>query len=274
MFKITALMDNLASDHLSLQAEHGLSFWIESDELKILFDFGNNHKAFDNARMLNIDVSSPDACVCSHAHYDHSSGFPDYLAGTKVNSLLTGPGFFEPKYSWDGIKYTYLGANFDLNLLRSKGVEHRVCEGLCQIAPGCYAAGAFDRTYAMETISPRFVRQTASGFITDDFHDEICLAMDTEKGLVAVVGCSHPGILNMLTTVSSRLSKPIYAVIGGTHLVEADEERVAYTINEMKRMGLGLLGLSHCSGDLAGEVIRQHKDVASCHLAVGESIIL
>ena len=39
-------------------------------------------------------------------------------------------------------------------------------------------------------------------------------------------------------------------------------------------LGLGLLALSHCSGELAREAISRHKDVIGCHLAVGESIVL
>ncbi|MBE6907349.1 MAG: MBL fold metallo-hydrolase [Ruminococcaceae bacterium] len=267
-------MDNLNSDHHSLHAEHGLSLWIQSGHTRILFDFGNNKKAFQNARMLSIDLSELDFSVCSHSHYDHSGGFPDFLDWVKVKSLITGPGFFEPKYSFDGTKYTYLGASFDLKFLQQHAISHRVCEGLYKLTDGCYAIGDFQKTYPMETIPQRFVRQTEQGFIRDYFEDEICLALETEKGIVVVVGCSHPGILNILRTVTQRLNQPVYAVIGGTHLVEADEERIQYTVSEMKRMGLKLLALSHCSGDLAERIIQADSDVVGCHLAVGESIVL
>lgn len=267
-------MDNLNSNHHGLHAEHGLSFWIQSGHSNLLFDFGTNKKTFQNAKMLSIDLSQMNFCVCSHSHYDHSGGFPDLLDLVKVKTLITGPRFFEPKYSFDGTKYTYLGAGFDFKFLQQQAVSHQICEAVCKLADGCYAIGGFQKTYPMETIPQYFVRQTEQGFVRDDFGDEICLALETEKGLVVVAGCSHPGILNILETVTQKLNQPIYAVVGGTHLVEADEGRIRYTVSEMKRMGLKLLALSHCSGELAEQVVRADSDVMGCHLAVGESIVL
>ena len=267
-------MDNLSSDHHGLQAEHGLSFWIQSGHTNLLFDFGNNKNTFQNAKMISIDLSQADFCVCSHSHYDHSGGFPDLLDWVQVTSLITGPGFFEPKYSFDSTKYTYLGAGFDFKFLQQHAISHQICETMCKLADGCYAIGGFQKTHPMETIPQYFVRQTEQGFVRDDFNDEICLALETEKGVVVVVGCSHPGILNILETVTQRLNQPIYAVVGGTHLVNADVGRIRYTVTEMKRMGLKLLALSHCSGELAERVVQADSDVMSCHLAVGESIVL
>jgi hypothetical protein len=64
------------------------------------------------------------------------------------------------------------------------------------------------------------MKATDNGIVADDFADEICLVMETAKGLVVLVGCSHPGILNMISTIHERLHKPIYGVIGGTHLMK------------------------------------------------------
>lgn len=58
----------------------------------------------------------------------------------------------------------------------------------------------------------------------DRFEDEIAVVMDTDKGAVVLLGCSHPGMKNMLAAVRERLERPIYAVLGGTHLVESTKE--------------------------------------------------
>ncbi|MBE0602970.1 MAG: MBL fold metallo-hydrolase, partial [Deltaproteobacteria bacterium] len=47
--KVTILVDNRAGD--GLLSEHGLSFWIEADGKRILFDTGQGALEF-NARIL------------------------------------------------------------------------------------------------------------------------------------------------------------------------------------------------------------------------------
>lgn len=53
-------------------------------------------------------------------------------------------------------------------------------------------------------------------FSTGELQDiEQSLAINTERGIVVVVGCSHPGLGNILD-VASRFGK-IYGVVGGFH---------------------------------------------------------
>lgn len=267
-------MDNLESEHHGLQAEHGLSFWIQSNQFNMLFDVGGGAATIQNAQQMGLDLSTLPVVVCSHSHYDHCGGFPHLLRHSKVGTLVTGPGFFEPKYSFDGTKYTFLGAPFDHTLLQEQGIAHQVCIGLLQLAEGCYVVGNFNRSHPLEEVPKRFVRQTQQGVKPDLFEDEICLVLQTKKGLAVVVGCSHPGILNILQTVVQQLKQPICTVIGGTHLIEADEERIRHTVSEMQQMGLKLLGLSHCSGEVAERYVSTLTNVMGCHLAVGESILL
>lgn len=81
------------------------------------------------------------------------------------------------------------------------GIEHRVCEECITLAKGCYVVGGFERKYEFEKPPARFVRQTPEGMVQDDFPDEVCLVLEHTKGLVVIVGCGHPGILNMLETI-------------------------------------------------------------------------
>src|SRR5680860_1657706 len=43
---------------------------------------------------------------------------------------------------------------------------------------------------------------------------ELSLAIDTPKGIVLVVGCSHPTIENIVETAKATLDKPVHLVIG------------------------------------------------------------
>ena len=52
--KITVLTENVAGD--KLLAEHGLSYLVEIDGVKILFDTGHSDMFLKNARHLGIDI--------------------------------------------------------------------------------------------------------------------------------------------------------------------------------------------------------------------------
>ena len=119
-----------------------------------------------------------------------------------------------------------------------------------------------------------FVRLTAQGFVPDDFCDEICMAVGTPQGLAIFVGCSHPGILNMVEHVCAVLDRPVMGVFGGTHLMEADGERIEATIDAFQARGLQVLGLSHCSGREAERCAGRREGLRHCHLSVGDSIFL
>ena len=265
-------MDDKGSEQLALINEHGLSMWIEYNGTKLLFDFGSTSHPLFNAEKLGIDVSTADFMLCSHAHYDHAGGFIDIMKRGIAKRLITGKGFWEEKYGFDGVKYTYLGAGFTKADLDRNGVEHIECSDILEIVPGCFVLGSFKRRFEFEKIPQRFVKRAADGFVRDSFDDEICLAFDTDKGLVALVGCSHPGILNILTDVRERLGKNIAAVFGGTHLMEADDERIVFTLAEMKKLGVGINGFSHCSGHAVHEAMERDAAIKACHLATGDVI--
>lgn len=275
MVRVTALMDNQASEHKALIHEHGLSYLIEGENFRVLFDCGSGPHPWVNAHRLGLSVEDLDSVVLSHSHYDHAAGYRDLLEQGKGSKLLyTGPHFFERKFAFDGLRYTDLSAGFDRDFLAAHGVEHRVVEKETELVPGIRLMGSFPRVHRFETIPERFVRQTAEGFRRDDFCDEICMVMDTPEGLAIFVGCSHPGILNMVEHICAVLDRPVMGIFGGTHLVEADGERIETTLDAFQAKGLQVLGLGHCSGQNAESAAGRRPKLRGCHLAVGESVFL
>ena len=74
-FKITTLCENhVAQAGKSLIGEHGLSFYIEAGNRRILFDTGQTDAFLKNAHQLNIELSKVDKVFLSHGHYDHTGG--------------------------------------------------------------------------------------------------------------------------------------------------------------------------------------------------------
>lgn len=271
---ITTLMENTISDHKSLLCEHGLSFHIQMPDCSFLFDCGAGGNLLHNAAKLNIPLDNLDFVVGSHAHYDHGGGFRPLVDRGAVKRLLTGEGYFNPKYSLSGIRHTFLGIDFDRDFLRANGIEHQVCGDLLEIADGCWLVGNFENTSEWESIPERFMIRKDGAFVPDRFAEEVALALRMEDGLALLVGCSHPGIINIARTVQKRLALPIRGVWGGTHLVEAGPERIAATLAELKKVGVRYMGLSHCSGDPALECIKSDPDLAGCRLRAGDGVIL
>lgn len=275
MLKILTIVENKPSLNRALKPEFGLSFLVEKDEHKILFDCGSNSLGVKNAGRLNVDLEDIAYTILSHSHFDHAGGYPDFLEQGLHSPLVTGVKFWEEKYAQQEGKFIYLGCGFKSSLLKRHGVKQLICQEILELFPDCYAVGNFTRTHVVEEIPARFKRLTKNGLVADVFPDEIALVLDTAKGLVVIVGCSHPGILNMLSTIQQRFGKKIYAVFGGSHLKDAEAERIEETVKILELFGIEVMGLNHCTGDNAEQCIcqkTQNMEVVSLH--TGEVLFL
>lgn len=275
MIKITNLVENNLSENKALRAEHGLSFFVETDKHKILFDCGPSDVVLHNARYLGVDLKSAECAILSHNHWDHTIGYREVVEAGKAPSVLyTGPDFFQKKYAQAGIRYTDLSCGFNEDFLVDHGITHLTVDGTIKLDAGLWLMTGFERTHDFETIPDRFVKEVNGEMVVDDFSDEVCMVMETEKGLIVLVGCSHPGILNIIASVHKRLGKPVYGVIGGTHLMEADGTRIEKTLEELQALGIQICGLCHCSGTLAREEMDKHENLAGCQIHVGGVLFL
>ncbi len=244
--KITVLVENSAPD--GLEAEHGLSLFVETPETTFLFDCGQTGMAWRNAVRLGVSLSSVRAVVCSHSHYDHARGFPSLLEHVKPEILYTGPGFWREKFSLDGEsgQYIYKGCGFRESDLKEWGIRQRVCADVLAIDDSARLFTGFELRHPLERIPQKFRRGEAKE--QDLFEDEICLLLKEGDGLALIVGCSHRGILNIVSAVRERTGLPVRRILGGIHLDGAERERIEATMRELDRLGIRELNLCHCSG--------------------------
>lgn len=261
--KITTLIENKPGERDELHTEHGLSFYIEVDGKGILFDLGQSGNFIDNAKSLDIDLRKLDYVIISHGHYDHSGGLERLIEEINPNiKLYLGKGFFNEKYRLSGEDdYEYIGNPFDEGFLIENNIEFEyIDEDITQITENLSIYSNFIRNDEFENTNQDMYLKENGEYKKDLFLDEISLGIKTHKGLVVLVGCSHVGIVNILETISRRTNMNIYALIGGTHLVKEDDDKINKIIGYLKEKDIKILGACHCTGKQGETMMGQQME--------------
>ncbi|MBY7007407.1 MBL fold metallo-hydrolase [Clostridium botulinum] len=269
--KITTLIENTQDKDEKLKNEHGLSMFIEGSNCNVLFDTGKTGDFIENAKKLNVDLKKTDILVLSHAHYDHCGGVKRLLETYDIKpKLVVSNHFFNRTdkyhYSDGSLKsdfskepgYAYIGTDFDKKYVEDKEIRIESLEkDVLEICDNVFVCSNFNKYYDFEKINPNMQRKVNDEYIIDTFDEEVALGIKTKKGLVILLGCAHPGFLNMVKTIEERTNEKIVGIIGGTHLIEADDERIKKSVDYLNKSGVELLGLSHCTGEKAVEIFNK-----------------
>jgi 7,8-dihydropterin-6-yl-methyl-4-(beta-D-ribofuranosyl)aminobenzene 5'-phosphate synthase len=249
-FKITTLSENhVAQSGKRLIGEHGLSFYIATEHLSILFDTGQDLAISNNAAALGIHLNQIDTVVFSHGHYDHTSGLNSLLACNHTFSLYAHPAAFEHKFKGENHAYKYIGIPIEKKEIENRGIPLKLAAGAEEIAPGIITTGEIPLQNDFEQVESGFFIRSGNHFEADTLPDDQALVLDTEKGLVVLLGCSHRGVVNTLNRVVDLTGKKkIHAILGGLHLGKASEERLERIAAQLQGFGLEKLGVGHCTG--------------------------
>lgn len=243
---LTILVDNQARHPLA--SEHGFALWIQTDGRRILFDTGQGAALPGNAERLGIDLSSADALVLSHGHYDHGGGMPYVLGKNPAMVVYAHPRVLRSRFAIaEGrIRPVQLPSGA-MEALQSHPNARWVRREV-RLGAKIGLTGPIPRPSSFEDPGGPFFLDPAGRF-ADLVDDELALWIGTPAGLVVCVGCAHAGLINTLHLArrQSGLDR-IAAVLGGFHLDSAGASRLEQTVEALRTLALERLFPCHCTG--------------------------
>jgi len=248
--KITVLVENSAGKR-GLRAEHGLALAIELESRLVLFDTGQGMALEHNARLLEIPLASSDAVVLSHGHYDHTGGLGDVLrlAARRI-TVYAHPAAFQAKYARNTDDTVH---DIGMPLLDETKVRERAKELVwtnrpTEICDGLFVTGEIPRATDFEDTGGSFFLDEQC-LQPDPLVDDQAMFFEAVAGTVVLLGCAHAGVINTLRYIRQLTdNKPIHAVMGGMHLVNASPERLDRTVEALEQFEIDLLAPAHCTG--------------------------
>ena len=234
--KLYILTENMAGG--KFLAEHGLSYLVELNGEKVLFDTGNSDVFFRNALNLGMDLQKESKkVILSHGHWDHGNGLK-YLNN---KDLICHPGAFIKRFRRDdneniGLELTEKELNKKFNLIKS--------DKPYEISKNFYFLGEIPRLNDFESQSTYFVTEEGKN---DFVPDDSALAIVQNNKLYVISACSHAGICNIVDyAIKVTGVDDVSLVIGGFHLKQQNEQALK-TVNYLNQFKNLQLYPSHCT---------------------------
>ena len=217
----------------------GFSAHLAGTEKTILFDTGGGGSLLlDNMEKLAIEPNSIDTVVLSHIHGDHTGGLGGFLEKNPGVTIYLPESF--PK-------------RFKVNAA-SCGARVVEVEQSLKICENVYSTGQLG-----------------------GLRKEQSLVIRTDKGLIVITGCVHPGIVKVVKVVKAvkdLLKDDILFVMGGFHLEWAGRGKIEKIISIFKQLGVRYAGPCHCSGERSRNLFEKRFGENYINIGAGKVITL
>jgi 7,8-dihydropterin-6-yl-methyl-4-(beta-D-ribofuranosyl)aminobenzene 5'-phosphate synthase len=259
--KITVLCENTVG-RLIGTGEHGFSAFIETDQGNYLFDTGSGSSVVSNSLALGKELKSIRKIFLSHGHQDHSGGLPEVLKLRGKVAVHVHPQVFTDRlrvYEENRREMRrFIGIPYKRSYLETLGACFLFNSEFAEVDKNLYLTGEVPRKTEFEKSDPRLFAVIDDKLTPDSFLDDQSLILDTEKGLVLVLGCAHAGMINIVHHVMNKMKKErFYAILGGTHLDFLTPNQVEASIQSLRKIPFEKIGVSHCTGMRAASRLYQ-----------------
>lgn len=262
--RITVLCENSVGPISGTLGEHGFAALVEpAGGEPLLFDTGQGETLLHNAGRMNRDLRLVSSVAISHGHYDHAGGLMPLLSSCGPKEVLAHPGIFAHRFRVkDNGESLSIGIHQGRSELEAAGASFSLSAEFRQIVPGIWLTGEIPRLTPFETGDAGLFLDR-DGLMTDPTTDDQSLAIETENGLVVLLGCCHAGLINTLNHISSVTGRSdFHAIIGGMHLGFCGQEQVDRTLASLRRLGVRKLAAAHCTGfHAAARMLQDHPGI-------------
>jgi len=262
-------------------AQHGFSALVEirkGDRVhRLLFDTGvTPGGCVDNLRRLGRDPADIAAIVCSHGHFDHTTGLSGLIGRTARAGL---PVLIHPEF-WTRRRLAIPDSEpFELPTTSRRALEDAGFDVIEQRQPSflydrsLLVTGEVDRVTGFEKGFPAHQAWRDGAWEPDPLvlDDQALIADVAERGLVVLTGCGHAGVIN-ICRYAQRLTGTgkLHAVIGGFHLSgRLFEPIIGDTVSALAELGPDVIVPAHCTGWKATHAIARHLPAAFIQNSVG-----
>jgi len=252
--KLTVLVDNNTYIDKYFYGEPAVSYFIEDEGKRILYDLGYSEAFILNAHKLKIDLLTLDYLIFSHGHLDHMWGLDSLLrmymeADTGGFEMVKPTVVVHPKTFYFRPR-TWLGGSGSLISEERVGqfFEIRKSETPIWLTEKLVWLGNIPRSNDFE-LKKSFKKIRIDSKDEDDYmEDEVALAYKSGQGLVVISACSHRGICNIIEYAKQVCNEEKIAdVIGGFHLQNPEKEVMNKTIDYFSKNQPKALHACHCT---------------------------
>lgn len=203
------------------EAAHGLSFYVETEKHKLLFDAGPTEAVFRNAQKLGINLRAVDTVILSHGHYDHSGGILAFAQLTPAARIYMQHNAGGEYYAFDGEGKGFRYIGIDKKILSLPQVQLLRGDTKLDNELQLFTVDVENRAFPLPSTNARLKKLSAGNYLQDDFSHEQNLLLTTAGKKILFCGCAHNGILNVLDALERKLGSGALPdlVLGGFHLM-------------------------------------------------------